>query len=68
MAQYVIAGDSVPGERKATKRVVGPGSGLMTGSEMIMTQYGLTAAGCRLRVAPAQEWATCLAEANADGK
>lgn len=47
---------------------VGPGSGLMVGSTAIMEQYGLTAAGYSLRVAPPQEWAKKLADASASGQ
>jgi glycine betaine/proline transport system substrate-binding protein len=44
---------------------VGPGSGLMVGSEKIMSSYGLTSAGYTLRVAPAREWAGNLGAAYA---
>ncbi|MDX3772496.1 glycine betaine ABC transporter substrate-binding protein [Chromatiaceae bacterium AAb-1] len=46
---------------------VGPGSGLMLGSEKILHQYGLTQSGYSLRVAPADEWASRLARASANG-
>ncbi|AJE23739.1 glycine betaine ABC transporter substrate-binding protein [Azotobacter chroococcum] len=47
---------------------VGPGSGLMNGSEQIMRRYGLEQAGYRLKVAPPEEWARHLAEASASGR
>lgn len=46
---------------------VGPGSGLMRGSEEIMRRYGLAAAGYRLSVAAPDVWAGRLAEAARDG-
>ncbi len=45
---------------------VGPGSGLMRGSEEIMRRYGLSAAGYTLSVAPAPEWAGRLDRATAE--
>jgi glycine betaine/proline transport system substrate-binding protein len=42
---------------------VGPGSGLMVGSERVMKLYGLTDAGYTLRGASAQDWATRLGTA-----
>lgn len=47
---------------------VGPGSGLMNGSEQIMRRYGLDQADYRLKVAPPEEWARRLAEASASGR
>ncbi|WP_271407919.1 glycine betaine ABC transporter substrate-binding protein [Pseudomonas sp. Q1-7] len=47
---------------------VGPGSGLMNGSERIMQRYGLRTAGYELQVAPAAEWSQRLAEASANGR
>ncbi len=44
---------------------VGPGSGLMVGSEKLMSSYGLTAVGYSLRVAPVSEWAAHLGSAYA---
>ncbi|WP_448108233.1 glycine betaine ABC transporter substrate-binding protein [Pseudomonas azerbaijanoccidentalis] len=47
---------------------VGPGSGLMNGSERIMRSYSLQAAGYNLKVAPAPEWSQRLADASANGR
>jgi glycine betaine/proline transport system substrate-binding protein len=47
---------------------VGPGSGLMNGSERIMQRYGLQAAGYSLKVAPALEWSLRLADASESGR
>lgn len=47
---------------------VGPGSGLMNGSERIMQSYGLQAAGYSLKVAPALEWTQRLDDASANGR
>ncbi|MBZ9780256.1 hypothetical protein K9857_01665 [Pseudomonas sp. REP124] len=46
---------------------VGPGSGLMKGSERVMQDYGLHQTGYRLDVAPAPEWSKRLADASASG-
>ena len=47
---------------------VGPGSGLMTGSEEVLRRYGLNDSGYTLRVAPAKEWAATLATASTSGQ
>ncbi|MFJ3487810.1 glycine betaine ABC transporter substrate-binding protein [Pseudomonas sp. NPDC090202] len=47
---------------------VGPGSGLMIGSEQVLNRYGLKASGYTLRVAPAKEWAAKLASASGNGQ
>lgn len=46
---------------------VGPGSGLMVGSGEVMKRYGLEAAGYKLGIAPAPEWAKRLGDATASG-
>jgi glycine betaine/proline transport system substrate-binding protein len=47
---------------------VGPGSGLMNGSERVMELYGLRQAGYDLEVAPAKDWAQHLADASSSGR